>query len=69
MFLELFQLTATHIVLSIVIIFFAYTVKGLSGFGSGLIAMPLLAFMFPLSFIVPVIGLRVTAVRSCRVSS
>ncbi len=57
MFLELIQLTATQIVVSIVIIFFAYTVKGLSGFGSGLIAIPLLAFMFPLSFIVPVLGL------------
>ena len=57
MLLELLQLTATQIVASIVIIFFAYTVKGLSGFGSGLIAIPLLAFMFPLSFIVPVLGL------------
>ena len=57
MFLELLQLTATQIVASIVIIFFAYTVKGLSGFGSGLVAIPLLAFMFPLTFIVPVLGL------------
>ena len=57
MLLELLQLTATQIVASIVIIFFAYTVKGLSGFGSGLIAIPLLAFIFPLSFIVPVLGL------------
>lgn len=44
-------------VFSIVVIFFAYTVKGLSGFGSGLIAIPLLAFIFPLTFIVPVLGL------------
>lgn len=57
MLLELLELTAFQVVLAIVIIFFAYTVKGLSGFGSGLIAIPLLAFMFPLSFIVPVLGL------------
>ena len=57
MLLELLQLTPLQVILSITIIFFAYTVKGLSGFGSGLIAIPLLAFMFPLSFIVPVLGL------------
>ncbi|MDH5735531.1 MAG: sulfite exporter TauE/SafE family protein, partial [Gammaproteobacteria bacterium] len=57
MLVELLQLTPAQIILSIVIIFVAYTVKGLSGFGSGLIAIPLLAFMFPLAFIVPVLGL------------
>ncbi len=57
MLLELLQLTALQVIFSIVIIFFAYTVKGLSGFGSGLIAIPLLAFMFPITFIVPVLGL------------
>ena len=57
MLLELIDLTLLQIVLSICIIFIAHTVKGLSGFGSGLIAIPLLAFMFPLSFIVPVLGL------------
>lgn len=57
MLLELLQLTSLQVVLAIIIIFSAYTVKGLSGFGSGLIAIPLLAFMFPLTFIVPVLGL------------
>ncbi len=57
MLLELLELTPLQIVLSITIIFIAYTVKGLSGFGSGLIAIPLLAFIFPLTFIVPVLGL------------
>ncbi|MCW8855384.1 MAG: sulfite exporter TauE/SafE family protein [Gammaproteobacteria bacterium] len=57
MLLELLQLTPIQIVFSIIIIFIAYTVKGLSGFGSGLIAIPLLAFLFPLAFIVPVLGL------------
>jgi len=57
MLLELVELTPLQIVLSVVVIFIAYTVKGLSGFGSGLIAIPLLAFLFPLTFIVPVLGL------------
>jgi len=57
MLFELLHLTPLQVVLSIIVIFFAYTVKGLSGFGSGLIAIPLLAFMFPLPFIVPVLGL------------
>lgn len=57
MLLELVELTPLQIVLSVVVIFVAYTVKGLSGFGSGLIAIPLLAFLFPLTFIVPVLGL------------
>ncbi len=51
------QLTPVQLVLSIVIIFIAYTVKGVSGFGSGLIAIPFLAMIFPLTFIVPVLGL------------
>ena len=57
MLIELLQLTPVQILLAIIIIFISYAVKGLSGFGSGLIAIPLLAFMFPLSFIVPVLGL------------
>lgn len=54
---ETLDLSTIQIVLSVAIIFMAYTVKGLSGFGCGLIAIPLLAFMFPLTFIVPVLGL------------
>ena len=57
MHIEWFELTPLQIVLSISIIFIAYTIKGLSGFGSGLIAIPLLAFIFPLTVIVPVLGL------------
>lgn len=51
------ELDMLQLILSVLIIFVAYAVKGLSGFGSGLIAIPLLAFMFPLSFVVPVLGL------------
>jgi len=57
MFLESLELTVVQVALSIVIIFIAYIIKGLSGFGSGLVAIPLLAFIFPLTFIVPVLGL------------
>jgi len=57
MLLDLLQLSPIEITFSISIIFLAYSVKGLSGFGSGLIAIPLLAFFFPLTFIVPVLGL------------
>ena len=57
MIAELLQLTPLQIVLSIVIIFVAYVVKGLSGFGAGLVAIPFLALLFPLKFIVPVFGL------------
>jgi len=57
MLADLLQLTPIQIILCIMIIFFAYAVKGLSGFGSGLIAIPLLAFIFPLTLIVPVLGL------------
>ena len=54
---EFIQLTNEQIIFSIIIVFIAYMVKGLTGFGSGLVAIPLLAFIFPLKFIVPVFGL------------
>lgn len=37
------------------ILFLAYFVRGISGFGSGLIAVPLLALLLPLKFVVPLI--------------
>jgi len=57
MFSELLPLTVNELVLCIVIIFIAYVLKGLSGFGSGLVAIPLLAFFLPIPFIVPVLAL------------
>ena len=57
MFIESLELNALQIIFSIAVIFLAYIIKGLSGFGSGLIAIPLLAFIFPITFIVPVLGL------------
>lgn len=40
-----------------VVLFAAYMVRGITGFGSGLISVPLLAFILPLQFIVPIIVL------------
>ena len=54
---ELLQLSSLQITAAIIIIFVAYIVKGLSGFGAGLVAIPFLALLFPLKFIVPVFGL------------
>ncbi|MCK5648096.1 MAG: sulfite exporter TauE/SafE family protein [Gammaproteobacteria bacterium] len=39
-----------------VILMAAYTIRGIAGFGSGLIAIPLLALMLPLSVTVPFVG-------------
>ncbi len=55
--LENIDLSLLQIAFAVVVIVIAYTVKGLSGFGSGLIAIPLLAFLFPLKLIVPIFGL------------
>lgn len=54
---EIISLSPGELVLFSVILFVAYMVKGLSGFGSGLVAIPLLAFVLPLTFVVPVLGL------------
>lgn len=39
------------------VLFIAYLVRGIAGFGSGLIAVPLLAFIFPVQAVVPVVVL------------
>ena len=46
-----------EILFSVFIITLAYVIRGISGFGSGLVAIPLLALMFPLTIVVPVISL------------
>jgi len=57
MLVDSLQLSVVQLILSVLIIFLAYAVKGLSGFGSGLIAIPLLALFLPLTLIVPLLGL------------
>lgn len=41
--------------LAALILFFAFFIRGIAGFGSGLIAVPLLALFLPLTYVVPVI--------------
>ena len=48
---------ATTSLLYVVVLFAAYLVRGLAGFGSGLIAVPLLSLVFPLPLVVPIIVL------------
>lgn len=38
-----------------VVIFFAYIIRGIAGFGSALIAVPLLALLLPLTIVVPLV--------------
>jgi uncharacterized protein len=45
----------SHGVYVALILTIAYLIRGISGFGSGLIAVPLLAPMFPLTLVVPAI--------------
>jgi len=55
-------LSIPHILVSIAVLAAAYTFRGVSGFGSGMIAIPLLTLSLPLTFVVPCINvLDVTA--------
>jgi uncharacterized membrane protein YfcA len=45
------------VVVAISAIIIAYTIKGLSGFGAGLIAIPALSFVLPVIIVVPVVNL------------
>jgi uncharacterized membrane protein YfcA len=51
------SLSLVQLTLAALIIVVAYFVRGIAGFGSGLIAIPLLANMLPLSVVVPLVGL------------
>lgn len=43
--------------LAALIVVLAFLIRGVAGFGSGLVAIPLLALMFPLAVVVPAVGL------------
>lgn len=51
------QIDLSIAVFATVVLFVAYTVRGIAGFGSGLISVPLLALFFPVQVVVPVIVL------------
>lgn len=44
-----------HITATAAILLAAYFIRGITGFGSGLISVPLLALFLPLTFVVPLI--------------
>ena len=44
-------------VFCVAVLFIAYIVRGITGFGSGLIAVPLMALIFPLQMVVPIVVL------------
>lgn len=48
-------MAASHIVSGMAILLAAYFIRGITGFGSGLISVPLLALFLPLKFVVPLI--------------
>ena len=50
-------LTYTQYITALFILITAYTFRGVTGFGSGLIATPLLALSFPLTFVIPFISI------------
>ena len=50
-------LTAAQLTIGAIILALAYLVRGVAGFASGLIAVPLLALILPLSVVVPLIVL------------
>lgn len=55
--LEAFNLNAAQIGLAVVIVFAAFIVRGMSGFGAGIIAIPVLVFVMPIHTAVPIMGL------------
>lgn len=50
-------LSPLQLLLAVVIVSIAFFIRGIAGFGSGLIAIPLLALMLPLHLVVPMVGL------------
>lgn len=53
--LVLENLEALPLAYAAVVLFLAYLVRGIAGFGSGLIAVPLLVQVFPLQEVVPLV--------------
>lgn len=53
------QLTTLEFAWIAAVIFGAYIVRGMSGFGAGLVAAPLLAYVLPIHVVVPLCGLLV----------
>lgn len=50
-------LTYSQYSVALIILIIAYTFRGVTGFGSGLISIPLLALFLPLTFVIPFISI------------
>lgn len=50
-------MSTTQIAFAVTVVLTAYLVRGMAGFGSGLVAIPLLTLVLPVSLVVPVVGL------------
>jgi hypothetical protein len=55
--LEAFEFSAPQVVAVACIVFGAFVVRGTSGFGAGMVAIPLLVFVIPIHTAVPMMGL------------
>lgn len=55
--MHLGDFTAPSYVLAFVIVFFAFAIRGMLGFGSGLISVSLLIFLLPVKVVVPIVFL------------
>jgi len=51
--LEAFNFSMAQVGLAAVMVFAAFVVRGMSGFGAGIIAIPLLVFVMPIYTAVP----------------
>lgn len=51
------SLSPLQLLVGVTILLTAYVVRGITGFGSGLISIPVLAMMLPVSVVVPLVGL------------
>lgn len=54
---QLHSLNFVHLAFIILIVVIAYTVKGFSGFGAGLLAIPMLSTVIPMTVVVPAVSL------------
>lgn len=54
-----FEFSAFQVAVSATIVFSAFIVRGMSGFGAGMVAIPLLVFVIPIHTAVPAMGLLV----------
>jgi uncharacterized membrane protein YfcA len=53
------EFTVVQVLLTAAVVYAAFVVRGMSGFGTSLVAMPLLAFVLPIRTAVPLMGLLV----------